>query len=90
MSHPEKSRRSTLSCGWSGALSLHSPPRARHDIADQDGSGYYTGNFGNLLFFPDVLYGSAYITRKYPDQVGLNGERLFDKERWFTELLIRW
>ena len=36
------------------------------------------------------MYGSAYITRKYPDQVGLNGERLFDKERWFTELLIRW
>ena len=73
-----------------GAEPCHAAGRARHDIANQDGSGYYTGNYGNLLFFWDVLYDCAYITRKYPDQVGLNGERLFDKKRWFTELLIRW
>lgn len=59
---------------------------AHHAITQQDGIGHYKGNFGNLLFFWDVLFGSAHITRQYPKQVGLTDDKLFGKERWFVEL----
>ena len=31
----------------------------------------YKGNFGNLLFFWDVLFGTAKITRRYPEKIGV-------------------
>ncbi|MEC9060227.1 MAG: fatty acid hydroxylase, partial [Pseudomonadota bacterium] len=33
----------------------------------------YKGNYGNLLFFWDVLFGTAKITRQYPAQYGIEG-----------------
>lgn len=36
-----------------------------------DGVTNYKGNFGNLLFFWDVLFGTAKITRRYPDEIGV-------------------
>src|SRR3569623_1164129 len=39
---------------------------AHHARTNQDGVGHYKGNFGNLLFFWDVLFGSARIARQYP------------------------
>ena len=48
-----------------------------------DGVGNYKGNFGNLLFFWDVLFGSAHITRQYPASVGLKDDRLLGQERWY-------
>lgn len=59
---------------------------AHHALTNQDGIGHYKGNFGNLLFFWDVVFGTAYITRQYPAQVGLRDDQLFGKERWFTEM----
>jgi sterol desaturase/sphingolipid hydroxylase (fatty acid hydroxylase superfamily) len=59
---------------------------AHHALTNQDGIGYYKGNFGNLLFFWDILFGSAYITRQYPAKVGLQDDLIFGKERWFTEM----
>ncbi len=59
---------------------------AHHALTNQDGVGYYKGNFGNLLFFWDVLFGTAHITRRYPPQVGLKDDELFGKERWFVEM----
>jgi sterol desaturase/sphingolipid hydroxylase (fatty acid hydroxylase superfamily) len=59
---------------------------AHHALTNQDGVGHYKGNFGNLLFFWDVLFGTAHITRKYPAQVGLRDDQLFGKERWFVEM----
>ncbi len=59
---------------------------AHHAITNNDGIGHYKGNFGNLLFFWDVLFGTAKITRSYPAAVGLKDDELFGKERWFTEL----
>ena len=41
---------------------------ARH--AD-DPAVHYKGNFGNLLFFWDVLFGTAKITRSYPQSYGV-------------------
>lgn len=59
---------------------------AHHAMTNKDGIGHYKGNFGNLLFFWDILFGSAHITRKYPAQVGLRDDQLFGKERWFVEM----
>jgi hypothetical protein len=39
-----------------------------------------------LLFFWDVLSGTAHITRKYPAQVGMRDDLVFGKERWYAEM----
>ena len=59
---------------------------AHHAMTNADGIGHYKGNFGNLLFFWDVLFGSAHITRQFPAEVGLKDDRIFGKERWFVEM----
>jgi len=59
---------------------------AHHAMTNEDGIGHYKGNFGNLLFFWDVLFGSAHITRQFPAEVGLKDDRIFGKERWFVEM----
>ena len=46
----------------------HSAHHGRH-LAD--GVTNYKGNYGNLLFFWDILFGSAKITRKYPQEFGV-------------------
>ena len=61
---------------------------AHHALTNEDGVGHYKGNFGNLLFFWDVLFGSAKITRRYPPKVGLQDDLLFGKERWFVEMFF--
>jgi sterol desaturase/sphingolipid hydroxylase (fatty acid hydroxylase superfamily) len=52
-----------------------------------DGIGHYRGNYGNLLFFWDVLFGTAKITRRYPPQVGLKDDVDNGAERWLIQLL---
>ena len=59
---------------------------AHHAMTNRDGIGFYKGNFGNLLFFWDVLFGTAHITQQYPAQVGLRDDELFGKEKWWIEL----
>lgn len=44
---------------------------AHHGKHADDGVTHYKGNYGNLLFFWDILFGSAKITRRYPDQMGV-------------------
>ena len=44
---------------------------AHHGMHKDDGVTNYKGNFGNLLFFWDVLFGTAKITRRYPKLVGV-------------------
>lgn len=44
---------------------------AHHGKHKADGVTNYKGNFGNLLFFWDVLFGTAKITRRYPDEIGV-------------------
>ena len=39
-----------------------------------------------MLFIWDMLFGSAYITRRYPAQVGLIDDRLFGQERWYHQM----
>lgn len=59
---------------------------AHHALTNGDGIGHYKGNFGNLLFVWDLLFGTAKITRRYPARVGLQDDLLFGKERWFVEM----
>jgi len=44
---------------------------AHHGKHADDGVTHYKGNFGNLLFFWDVLFGTAKITRRYPEKIGV-------------------
>ena len=59
---------------------------AHHAITNADGIGHYKGNFGNMLFLWDVLFGTAHITQKYPAGVGLQGDRVFGQERWYHQM----
>jgi sterol desaturase/sphingolipid hydroxylase (fatty acid hydroxylase superfamily) len=61
---------------------------AHHAITNADGVGHYKGNFGNLLFLWDIIFGSAHITRRYPEQVGLVDDKLFGQERWYHQMLF--
>lgn len=44
---------------------------AHHGKHAADGITHYAGNYGNLLFFWDVLFGTAKITRRYPAEYGV-------------------
>lgn len=46
---------------------------AHHGKHAADGVTNYKGNFGNLLFFWDILFGTALITRDYPKEYGVEG-----------------
>lgn len=59
---------------------------AHHALSNADGIGHYKGNFGNLLFLWDMLFGTAHITRQYPPAVGLEDDRLFGEEHWADQM----
>jgi sterol desaturase/sphingolipid hydroxylase (fatty acid hydroxylase superfamily) len=44
---------------------------AHHGKYAADPATNYKGNFGNLLFFWDILFGTAKITRSYPKEYGV-------------------
>lgn len=44
---------------------------AHHGKHKSDGITNYKGNYGNLLFFWDILFGTAKITRQYPPEMGV-------------------
>ncbi|MGW8390600.1 sterol desaturase family protein [Pseudoduganella sp. HUAS MS19] len=67
-------------------ISTPATHRAHHALTNADGIGHYKGNFGNLLFFWDVLFGTAHITRRYPAEVGLRDDQLFGAERWDRQM----
>jgi sterol desaturase/sphingolipid hydroxylase (fatty acid hydroxylase superfamily) len=59
---------------------------AHHALTNADGIGHYKGNFGNLLFVWDMLFGSAHITRRYPAQVGLQDDLVHGQEHWSRQM----
>lgn len=61
---------------------------AHHAITQADGIGHYKGNYGNLLFFWDVLFGTAHITRRYPAEVGLQDDKLYGAEAWQHQMFF--
>ena len=56
-------------------ISTPSTHYAHHGMDPADGVTNYNGNYGNLLFFWDVLFGTARITRRYPTAFGIAGEQ---------------
>ena len=58
---------------------------AHHGLHAHDPATHYQGNFGNLLFVWDILFGTAKITRQLPTEYGV--ERLTPVP-WWRELLI--
>lgn len=61
---------------------------AHHALTNADGIGHYKGNYGNLLFVWDVLFGTAKITRQFPAKVGLQDDLLFGDEHWADQMFF--
>ena len=59
---------------------------AHHALTNEDGIGHYKGNFGNLLFVWDMLFGTAHITRRFPAKVGLQDDLVYGQERWYHQM----
>lgn len=60
---------------------------AHHALVQDDGVGHYTGNYGNLLFLWDVLFGTAHFSRRYPPAYGLTDDRAHGPEAWLTQFI---
>jgi sterol desaturase/sphingolipid hydroxylase (fatty acid hydroxylase superfamily) len=54
-------------------ISTPSTHSAHHGKRANDGVTHYKGNYGNLLFLWDVIFGTAKITRRFPDEFGVEG-----------------
>ncbi|WP_435418940.1 sterol desaturase family protein [Parerythrobacter aurantius] len=52
-------------------ISTPATHHAHHGRHADDPATHYKGNYGNLLFFWDVLFGTAKITRSYPQSYGV-------------------
>jgi sterol desaturase/sphingolipid hydroxylase (fatty acid hydroxylase superfamily) len=60
---------------------------AHHGLHESDGITHYKGNYGNFLFFWDVLFGTARISRKRPAAYGIEHlapVRLVDELVWYS------
>lgn len=50
-----------------------------------DGVTHYKGNFGNLLFLWDILFGTAKISRRFPDDYGVEN---LEPEPWYRLIFL--
>jgi len=66
-------------------ISTPSTHFAHHGLTSEDGVSYPNGNYGNLLFIWDVIFGTSKITRKYPTKFGAWNQI---KEPWYVQLLF--
>lgn len=66
-------------------ISTPSTHFAHHGLTAEDGVSHPNGNYGNLLFVWDVIFGTAKITRKYPTRFGAWNQL---KEPWYVQLLF--
>ena len=58
---------------------------AHHGLTKEDGISNPNGNYGNLLFLWDIIFGTAKITRKYPEKFGAWN---LMKEPWYVQLMF--
>lgn len=66
------------------AISTPATHHAHHANTSDDGIGHYKGNFGNMFFIWDVIFGTAKITRKYPTGYGI---KHYKEEEWYAQFL---
>jgi sterol desaturase/sphingolipid hydroxylase (fatty acid hydroxylase superfamily) len=57
---------------------------AHHGFSDKDGISNGNGNYSNMFFFWDILFGTAKITRQYPSEFG--AETAVGKMPWYVQL----
>lgn len=57
---------------------------AHHAAVEGDGVGNYNGNYGNLFFFWDILFGTALISRRYPERFGLPPDSPDQDASWYV------
>jgi len=63
-------------------ISTPATHHAHHSDNSDDGVGHYKGNFGNMFFIWDMIFGTGIITRKYPSRYGL---RSYKQEEWYVQ-----
>ena len=56
---------------------------AHHGLTNADGISNNNGNFGNMLFVWDQLFGTAKFTRQYPTAFGIEND---PKDKWYVML----
>ena len=66
-------------------ISTPSTHFAHHGLTAEDGVSHPNGNYGNLLFIWDIIFGTAKITRKYPSKFGAWNQL---KEPWYIQLFF--
>ena len=64
-------------------ISTPSTHSGHHGLKKDDPATNYKGNYGNMFFFWDVLFGTAKITRQYPHSYGVEGMK---KAEWGEQL----
>jgi len=65
-------------------ISTPATHHAHHADTTDDGIGYYKGNFGNMFFLWDVIFGTALISREYPKSYGITH---YQGDQWYAQLL---
>lgn len=65
-------------------ISTPATHHAHHAATTDDGVGYYKGNFGNMFFLWDVIFGTAHISRQYPAAYGISH---YEGDPWYAQLL---
>lgn len=66
-------------------ISTPSTHFAHHGLSSEDGISHPNGNYGNLLFIWDIIFGTSKITRKYLTKFGAWNQL---KEPWVVQLLF--
>lgn len=56
---------------------------AHHGKTSKDGISNPTGNFSNMFFFWDIMFGTALITRQYPAEFGIEND---PEDHWSAHL----
>jgi sterol desaturase/sphingolipid hydroxylase (fatty acid hydroxylase superfamily) len=65
-------------------ISTPATHHAHHAATTDDGVGYYKGNFGNMFFIWDVVFGTAHFSRQYPKVYGISH---YEKDPWHAQML---
>jgi sterol desaturase/sphingolipid hydroxylase (fatty acid hydroxylase superfamily) len=65
-------------------ISTPATHHAHHADTSGDGIGHFKGNFGNMFFIWDVIFGTGLITRKFPESYGTKS---YKSEEWQAQFL---
>ncbi len=65
-------------------ISTPATHHAHHADTHGDGVGFYKGNFGNMFFLWDIIFGTAHISRQYPEKYGISH---YESDEWYAQFL---